>query len=85
MARVGHLFGGEDDSLRDILDTKVFSTSKHAGATWREVLKADPDYVKWFLSGNCDVPRSEELEDALTEHMEAIEMFPDWRREQRGR
>lgn len=84
MSRVGHLLRAVPKEPTDPLDRKVaFGT--HADKSWRWVCTNEPSYVTWFLSGKCDVPRSEMLESALTEVMEARDMFPTWREEAQAR
>lgn len=56
---------------KDYLDSICF-TKKHRGATWRQVLEEDPDYIR-FLLVESDVKFSERLRDALMWALEEME------------
>lgn len=44
---------------------KTCPFKKHQGKKWRQVLKDDPDYVKWLLNGDHSIELANDLYEAL--------------------
>jgi hypothetical protein len=55
--------GDSNKEERDLLASVCFMR-KHKGATWRQVLDEDPDYIRWILF-ESDVKLGERLRDEL--------------------